>query len=285
MRRRRARTAGRRGAVAGRDAAAGAVLPALPARAVRRAAAAGGDRRRAGARARGDHRRRAGLEPRRVDPRRDPGAAAAAARRPRPDPAGGDPRPRPGLEHRRPDRGDVPRPDRRGRHHRGGAAARRSTPTPGRCCRWSPRSSEIEPVVLTGETPDPTRVPDGCRFHPRCPALADGDGRARRDRRTTAAARRWPCCPPPASTAPPATSTPTPPPPTHPTAHTTANWRRHARDAPKEPAPFRQFANGWCRQEAAVDGGLAGCGRCDKRGGCCVRGHLVDDLYQAPCPP
>ena len=30
------------------------------------------------------------------------------------------------------------------------------------------------PVLLQGEPPDPTRIPDGCRFHPRCPALADG---------------------------------------------------------------------------------------------------------------
>jgi ABC-type dipeptide/oligopeptide/nickel transport system ATPase component len=28
--------------------------------------------------------------------------------------------------------------------------------------------------VLAGEPPDPTRVPQGCRFHPRCPALASG---------------------------------------------------------------------------------------------------------------
>jgi oligopeptide/dipeptide ABC transporter ATP-binding protein len=30
------------------------------------------------------------------------------------------------------------------------------------------------PVLLQGEPPDPTRIPAGCRFHPRCPALADG---------------------------------------------------------------------------------------------------------------
>jgi peptide/nickel transport system ATP-binding protein len=30
------------------------------------------------------------------------------------------------------------------------------------------------PVVLGGEIPDPTHIPSGCRFHPRCPALADG---------------------------------------------------------------------------------------------------------------
>jgi oligopeptide/dipeptide ABC transporter ATP-binding protein len=37
-----------------------------------------------------------------------------------------------------------------------------------------PEIRHVEPVVLAGEPPDPTRVPSGCRFHPRCPALADG---------------------------------------------------------------------------------------------------------------
>ncbi len=41
-----------------------------------------------------------------------------------------------------------------------------------------PEMEEIEPIVLTGETPDPSRVPSGCRFHPRCPALADGTAAA-----------------------------------------------------------------------------------------------------------
>ncbi|MFD7700986.1 ABC transporter ATP-binding protein [Streptomyces caelestis] len=31
-----------------------------------------------------------------------------------------------------------------------------------------------EPVVLTGEPPDPSRVPSGCRFHVRCQVLAGG---------------------------------------------------------------------------------------------------------------
>ncbi|MGN6792782.1 MAG: oligopeptide/dipeptide ABC transporter ATP-binding protein [Streptosporangiaceae bacterium] len=34
--------------------------------------------------------------------------------------------------------------------------------------------SPIEPIVLTGEPPDPTKIPAGCRFHPRCPELASG---------------------------------------------------------------------------------------------------------------
>ncbi len=41
----------------------------------------------------------------------------------------------------------------------------------------------MEPVVLTGEIPDPTRIPPGCRFHPRCPALAEGRRRRRGRRR------------------------------------------------------------------------------------------------------
>jgi oligopeptide/dipeptide ABC transporter ATP-binding protein len=41
-----------------------------------------------------------------------------------------------------------------------------------------PEIEHMEPVVLKGEIPDPTRIPDGCRFHPRCPALADGSAGA-----------------------------------------------------------------------------------------------------------
>ncbi|MFE2601559.1 ABC transporter ATP-binding protein [Streptomyces sp. NPDC059396] len=32
-----------------------------------------------------------------------------------------------------------------------------------------------EPVVLIGEPPDPSRIPDGCRFHARCQVLASGE--------------------------------------------------------------------------------------------------------------
>ncbi|MGQ4512693.1 oligopeptide/dipeptide ABC transporter ATP-binding protein [Streptomyces sp. DW26H14] len=35
--------------------------------------------------------------------------------------------------------------------------------------------SPAEPVVLSGEPPDPTRVPGGCRFHARCQILASGE--------------------------------------------------------------------------------------------------------------
>jgi ABC-type dipeptide/oligopeptide/nickel transport system ATPase component len=29
--------------------------------------------------------------------------------------------------------------------------------------------------ILSGEPPDPSRIPPGCRFHPRCPAVASGE--------------------------------------------------------------------------------------------------------------
>ncbi len=38
--------------------------------------------------------------------------------------------------------------------------------------------SPIEPIVLTGEPPDATLIPGGCRFHPRCPELANGTAAA-----------------------------------------------------------------------------------------------------------
>jgi oligopeptide/dipeptide ABC transporter ATP-binding protein len=38
-----------------------------------------------------------------------------------------------------------------------------------------PEVEEMEQQILTGEAPDPTRIPPGCRFHPRCPVLASGE--------------------------------------------------------------------------------------------------------------
>jgi peptide/nickel transport system ATP-binding protein len=38
-----------------------------------------------------------------------------------------------------------------------------------------PEAGGLERPILTGEPPDPTRVPDGCRFHPRCPLVASGE--------------------------------------------------------------------------------------------------------------
>ncbi len=45
-----------------------------------------------------------------------------------------------------------------------------------------PDINELEPVVLAGEPPDASRVPDGCRFRPRCPLYAGSDDAALRAR-------------------------------------------------------------------------------------------------------
>jgi oligopeptide/dipeptide ABC transporter ATP-binding protein len=41
-----------------------------------------------------------------------------------------------------------------------------------------PEAGGIDRPYLGGEPPDPTRVPPGCRFHPRCPRVADGTAAA-----------------------------------------------------------------------------------------------------------
>ena len=38
-----------------------------------------------------------------------------------------------------------------------------------------PEAQEMEQQILQGEAPDPTRIPSGCRFHPRCPLVASGE--------------------------------------------------------------------------------------------------------------
>ena len=38
-----------------------------------------------------------------------------------------------------------------------------------------PEVAHVEPQILSGEAPDPTRIPSGCRFHPRCPLVASGE--------------------------------------------------------------------------------------------------------------
>lgn len=37
-----------------------------------------------------------------------------------------------------------------------------------------PEAGGIDRPILQGEPPDPTRIPTGCRFHPRCPVVASG---------------------------------------------------------------------------------------------------------------
>jgi oligopeptide/dipeptide ABC transporter ATP-binding protein len=37
-----------------------------------------------------------------------------------------------------------------------------------------PEKHRVEQQILSGEAPDPTRIPTGCRFHPRCPVVQSG---------------------------------------------------------------------------------------------------------------
>lgn len=38
-----------------------------------------------------------------------------------------------------------------------------------------PETKQMEQQILTGEIPDPRKIPTGCRFHPRCPVLRSGE--------------------------------------------------------------------------------------------------------------
>lgn len=38
-----------------------------------------------------------------------------------------------------------------------------------------PEAGGLERPILKGEPPDPSRIPEGCRFHPRCPVVATGE--------------------------------------------------------------------------------------------------------------
>ena len=41
-----------------------------------------------------------------------------------------------------------------------------------------PEMHGMEQIVLSGEAPDPTKIPSGCRFHPRCQEVRDGGAEA-----------------------------------------------------------------------------------------------------------
>ena len=132
--------------------------------------------------------------PRRVDPRRDPRPAAQAARRARARRPRGDPRPRPGLEHRRPDRGDVPRPGRRDRTDRGGADRAAAPVHPGAALgRTRDRAAGADRAARRDPRPDPD--PGRLPVPPALPGAGDGEAAAAGRRRRTAGRRRCRCCP------------------------------------------------------------------------------------------
>jgi oligopeptide/dipeptide ABC transporter ATP-binding protein len=38
-----------------------------------------------------------------------------------------------------------------------------------------PEHGQMQQQILVGEAPDPTHIPVGCRFHPRCPVYQSGE--------------------------------------------------------------------------------------------------------------
>ncbi len=83
------------------------------------------------------------------------------------------PRPQPRLVALRPDRGHVPGPDRRGGAPRADVIERPRHPTREALVDAIPvpdaRAAAASASCSSGELPDATDVPRGCRFHPRCP--------------------------------------------------------------------------------------------------------------------
>ena len=176
-------------------------LQPLPARVLRRPAAAHRHRPGADPAAEAAGRRRAGLGARRVDPGAgDQPAAGPAARvrhrvplhRPRP----GD---RPALLPR--GRGDVPRQDRRDRRPRDALQPRRTTPTRRRCSRRCPTSSR--PRSAAGASGSGSRATSRARSTRR---RAAGSAPAARSPRRSAPGSSRRCCRSASATRSPATS-------------------------------------------------------------------------------
>ncbi len=164
---------------------------ALSPRALRRAAAAGGDRRRPGDGPGAGRGRRAGVDAGRLDPDRAPAADARAAARARPHLPVHHPRPRDRLGARRPDRRDVPRQadgDRAGRAgHPGAAQPVHAGPRLGvavhrpararRACAHDPRRRDAGRRARARRVPVPPTLPARVRPVPRRRAAAGRGGR------------------------------------------------------------------------------------------------------------
>ena len=146
----------------------------LPARAVRRHAAAGDDRDGARPRAAGGHHGRADHRAGRGHPAGDPRGTHAAARAARLRGAVHHPRSVAARRDRGLDRGDVRRP--------AGRAGGRGRAVPGPPSPLQPRAAQLLPLLARAAaeadrhprlTPDLRRLPAGCVFHPRCSYAMD----------------------------------------------------------------------------------------------------------------
>ncbi len=162
-------------------------LQPLPARVLRRPAPAHRRRARDRAAPEARRRRRARVGARRLDPGADPQPPARAPARPRPHDRPHRPRPLRRAPHVRPDRGHVPRPDRRARDAPTSSTRARSTPTPRRCSR--PCRSPIRPSAAAGARSSPAT----CRQRSTHPPAAASTRAARASSRATATSRsrRW----------------------------------------------------------------------------------------------
>ena len=125
---------------------------------------------------RADRRRRTGVGAGRLGAGAGAEPVREAARRTRARLRVHHPRPRRGAAARRPHRGHVPRPGRRGGPGRSSVRATRSTPTPGRCSprpRTSPSGAVATRPHWAATCPTRSTRRPGCVFHPRCPAAMD----------------------------------------------------------------------------------------------------------------
>ena len=181
---------GRRAAGPGRHPQPRRAGEVLPARVLRRHAAAGHDRHGDRQRPRRDHRRRADHGA----GRHHPGAGAGGAE----EGAAGDrrrgdhdhPRPRRGGRHRRSGHGDVRRSSGRAGHASTRSSQRRGCRTRSACWArspgWTPQDKEAL-ATLEGNPPSVVNLPPGCPFAPRCPMSPPTPARptSRRWRRPT----------------------------------------------------------------------------------------------------
>ena len=184
-----------RGALARGPAAARAVLHPLPVRDLGRPAPARDHRRGDGPEPEPARGRRAGVEPRRLDPRGDPGADAEARARDAGGDPRGDPRPRARLERGQPRGRHVPGPDRRGGPDRGDPE-RAAPPVHARAAVRGARDRADGPADphRRGARPDthPARLP----LPPALPAGRVGAGGHAWASRSAAAARIRSSCRP-----------------------------------------------------------------------------------------